>query len=93
MDKNYIEKNSFAKDCVNIISRDNKGKTFTIRLLIVCFLISNIFWGWLYVNVEYELVTETTTVETTDDSNAIINKGGEVNVGKDNSQENNSKEE
>ena len=71
--------NSFAMEMLKELSQQNK------RLGIIIIIISSLWFSTivgfgLYLN-QYDYTTETYTVESEDNGNAIINEGGDVKIG------------
>jgi hypothetical protein len=73
------KENSFAMEMLKELSKQNK------RLGVIIIVIASLWFstiagfGW-YMN-QYDYTTETYTVESEDYGNAIINEGGDVQIG------------
>ena len=73
------KEDSFAMEMLKELSAQNKRQGVII-IIIACLWFSTIVGvGW-YLN-QYDYKTETYTVESEDYGNAIINEGGDVQIG------------
>ena len=71
--------NSFAMEMLKELSQQNK-RLGVIIIIIASLWFSTILGFGLYLN-QYDYTTETYTVESEDNGNAIINEGGDVQIG------------
>ena len=77
------KENSFAMEMLKELSQQNKSMVNIIVKIIIIFSIlllsTNMGWVW-YMN-QYDYTTETYTADSEDYGTAIINEGGEINIG------------
>lgn len=76
------KEDSFAMEMLKELSQQNK-RLGVIIIIIASLWFSTIVGFGLYLN-QYDYTTETYTVESEDNGNAIINEGGDVKVGESN---------
>jgi hypothetical protein len=73
------KENSFAMEMLKELSQQNK-RLGIIIIIIASLWFSSIVGFGLYLN-QYDYTTETYTADSEDYGTAIINEGGEINIG------------
>lgn len=72
--KNQVEERSIAMNVIKIL------KNVMIGQFIIIIILVGIIGFMFYEFTQYDYISTTTTVDSKDGGNAIINEGGDVNI-------------